>query len=106
MDAAAVLSLLDHIGASHQRMTALADVLDWDGLDAEWRRVHPKILELQQIPLDQLTGRERAQAAKQIASLLESEKRISARVGPWLEQARPLVDVFRKFPLRSEDDAS
>ncbi|GHU07180.1 hypothetical protein FACS1894158_15110 [Betaproteobacteria bacterium] len=106
MDAAAALILLEYIGESHQRMTALADVLDWDGLDAEWRRIHPKILELQQIPLDQLTGRERAQAARQIAGLLELEKRISARIGPWMEQVQPLLEVFRKFPLKSEDDAS
>jgi hypothetical protein len=105
MDAAAALFLLDHIGESHQRMSALADVLDWDGLDAEWRRIHPRIVELQQIPLDQLTGKERAQAAKQIAGLLESEKRISARVGPWMEQVQPMLEVFRKFPLKSEDDS-
>jgi hypothetical protein len=103
MDAAAVLSLLDHISESHQRMIALADVLDWDGLDGEWRRIHPKIVELQRIPLDQLTGKERTQAAKQIAGLLEFEKRISARVGPWMEQVQPLLEVFRKFPLKSED---
>jgi hypothetical protein len=103
MDAVAALSLLDHIGESHQRMAALADVLDWDGLDAEWRSIHPKIVELQRIPLDQLTGKERTQAAKQIAGLLEFEKRISARVSPWMEQAQPLLEVFRKFPLKNED---
>ena len=101
MDAA--LPLLDRIGESHQRMTALADALDWDGLAAEWWSIHPKIVELQQIPLDRLTGQERVRAARQIAGLLEIEKRISARITPWMEQVQPLLEVFRKYPLKSED---
>jgi hypothetical protein len=96
----AALSLLDRIGESHRRMAALADALDWDGIVAEWQGIHPQIVELRRMALDRLTDREREQAARQIAELLEFEKRISARITPWMEQARPLVETFRKYPVQ------
>jgi hypothetical protein len=98
----AVLPLLDRIGESHRRMVALAEALDWDGIVAEWRSIHPEIVELQRIPLDRLTAGERAQAAQRIAELLALEKRISARITPWMEQVRPLIEVFRKYPIRGQ----
>ena len=96
------LPLLERIGESHRRMTALAEALDWDALLEEWQNIHPKITELQQIPLDRLSADERAQASKQIAELLKFEERISARITPWMEQVSPLLEVFRKFPLKSD----
>ena len=92
-------SLLDRIGEGYRKMAALADALDWDTLTAEWQGIHPDIVKLQHTPLDRLTGKERAQAAKQITELLELEQRISARIVPWMEQTRPLLEVFRKYPL-------
>lgn len=98
----AALTLLDDIGKSHQRMAALADQLDWNGVIAEWTNAYPKIVELKQLPLDRLSGRERVEAAEQIATLLEFEQRISARITPWMDQVQPLLETFRKFPLKPE----
>jgi hypothetical protein len=100
MDAA--LSLIERIGESHRRMVALADALDWDGLVTEWRGILPRFIELRKLPLERLSVRERAQATKLIAELIEFEARISARITPWMEQARPLLETFRKYPLKSE----
>jgi hypothetical protein len=91
--------LLDRIGEGYRKMAVLAEALDWDDLIAEWQGIHPEIVKLQKIPLDRLTGKERAQAAKQITELLELGERISARIVPWMEQTRPLLEVFRKYPL-------
>jgi hypothetical protein len=101
MDAA--LALLEHIGESHRRMAALADALDWDGLSAEWRGIQPHIVELSELPLDRLDDRERTRAVSLMTELIEFEKRISARITPWMEQVRPLLEIFRKYPLRGED---
>jgi hypothetical protein len=99
-----VLSLLERIAASHRRMAALAEALDWDGLVAEWRDIHPRIIELEGLPLDHLSERERAQAVKQMTGLIEFEKQISARIAPWMEQVRPMLETFRKYPLHVEGD--
>lgn len=98
----AVLSLLERIGESHRRMAALAEALDWDGLVDEWRDIQPSITELSELPLDRLGDRERARASRLIAELIEFEKEISARITPWMEQVQPLLEIFRKYPLKSE----
>jgi hypothetical protein len=99
----AALTLIERIGESHGRMAALADALDWDGLVAEWRDISPHIVELRALPLDRLDDRERARAASLMTELIEFEKRISARITPWMEQVRPLLEIFRKHPLHDED---
>ncbi|MDR0440372.1 MAG: hypothetical protein LBI59_05225 [Candidatus Accumulibacter sp.] len=99
----ATLTLLDHIGESYRRMVTQADALDWDGLAEEWQRIHPKIVQLQRMTLfDHLGGQERTQAARQVAELLGFEERIKARITPWMEQVRPLLEVFRKYPIRGQ----
>ncbi|MDR0379912.1 MAG: hypothetical protein LBI62_08240 [Candidatus Accumulibacter sp.] len=99
----AVLTLLDHIGESYRRMVALADALDWDGMAEEWWRIHPEVVQLQRMTLlDHLDGQERARAARQIAELLGFEERITARITPWMEQVQPLLEVFRKYPIRGQ----
>jgi hypothetical protein len=98
----AVPALLERIGEAHRRMAAMAEALDWDGIIGEWQGISPQIAELRQIPLDRLTGETRAQAVRRIAELVELEERISARITPWMDQARPLLEVFRKYPIRNE----
>jgi hypothetical protein len=100
---AASLALLERIGESHRRMAALAEALDWEGLVAEWHDIHPNITELRELPLDRLDERERARAVSLITELIEFEKRISARITPWMEQVLPLLETFRKYPIRGED---
>ncbi|MDR3298939.1 MAG: hypothetical protein LBU43_02785 [Candidatus Accumulibacter sp.] len=98
----AALSLLDRIGEGHRRMASLADVLDWDGVADEWHGIYPNIVKLREITLDHLTDQERVQAAKQMTELIGFEKRISARIAPWMEQVQPMLEVFRKHPLDGE----
>ncbi|MDR0577052.1 MAG: hypothetical protein LBI87_05855 [Candidatus Accumulibacter sp.] len=93
------LALLGRIGEAHRRMAEMADALDWDGIVEEWESVYPAITELRQVSLDRMTGGERDQATRQIAELVELQKRISARITPWMEQVRPLLETFRKYPL-------
>jgi hypothetical protein len=102
MDAA--LALLDRIGEAYRRMDAMAEALDWDGIIGEWQGAHPLLAELERIPLDRLTGGARAEAARRIAELIEFQERIAARVTPWMDQARPLLEVFRKYPISALDD--
>jgi sugar phosphate isomerase/epimerase len=97
------LALLERIGASHRRMTALAEALDWDALVTEWHGIHPEVVALRELPLDRLGDRERARAASLIAELIEFEKRIAARITPWMEQVRPLLETFRQYPLHGKD---
>lgn len=98
----ATLTLLEDISKSHQRMVQLADQLDWDGVVKEWREVYPRIAELKRIPLGRLSGPERAEAARQLATLIEFEKRIAERITPWMDQVQPLLEAFRKYPIKPE----
>jgi hypothetical protein len=101
----AVPALLERLGEAHRRMAIMAEALDWDGLVGEWQGLAPQIAELRRISLDRLTGETRARAVRQIAELVELEERISARIAPWMDQARPLLEVFRKYPIRNEEGA-
>ena len=102
MDAA--LALLDRIGEAYRRMDAMAEALDWDGIIGEWQGIHPLIAELRQIPLNRLTGKPRDEAARRITELIKLQERITARVTPWMDQVRPLLEVFRKYPISASDD--
>jgi len=94
------LTLLKDISESHERMARLSSELDWDGVVGEWRGSYPKILELKKIPLNKLTGAERAEASRLIAKLISFEEQVSGQVSPWMDQVRPLLETFRKYPLK------
>ena len=98
------LTLLRNIGSSHERMAQLADKLDWQGVNAEWANAHPMLLELGKISLEKLPPQERTEAAQLIRKLLALEEQVSARATPWLDQARPLLESFRKYPLNRPED--
>ncbi|MDR2452405.1 MAG: hypothetical protein LBE85_11715 [Candidatus Accumulibacter sp.] len=100
----AALVLLDRVAEAHHRMDAMAEALDWDGIIGEWQEVYPRIVELRQLPLDRLGEVPRARAARRIAELIELQERISARITPWMEQAQPLLEVFRKYPVSASGD--
>ena len=91
--------LLSQINEGYRKMAAFAEALDWDRLVNEWQNTHPDLTRLRQIPFEHLPAQEREQAAKQIAELLKLEQSISARALPWMEQVRPLLDVFQQYPL-------
>ncbi len=93
------LTLLRNIGRSHERMAQLAEKLDWQGVNAEWANASPMLLELKKTPLEKLPSQERTEAARLIRKLLALEEQVSARAAPWLDQARPLLESFRKYPL-------
>lgn len=94
------VTLLKDIGESHERMVELSSELDWDGLVGEWRSSYPKILELKKTPLNRLTGAERAEASRLIAKLIALEEQVSGRISPWMDQVRPLLETFRKYPIK------
>ncbi|MDR1708696.1 MAG: hypothetical protein LBS70_03160 [Candidatus Accumulibacter sp.] len=94
------LALLDRIGESHRRMAAMADKLDWDNLAAEWQAIQPALAELRDLAIERRPPAERAEAAKRATELLALQKHITDRVAPWLDQARPLIEVFRKYPIK------
>jgi len=94
------LTLLKDIGKSHERMVDLAGKLDWNGVAKEWSEMTPKLMALKKLPLAQLSARERMEASEQLAKLIAFEEQISARITPWMEQVRPLLESFRKYPLK------
>jgi len=94
------LALLKDIGDSHERMAKLSSELDWDGVVGEWKNSYPKILELKKIPLNKLTGAERTEASRLIARLIAFEEQVSGQVSPWMDQVRPLLETFRKYPIK------
>ena len=96
-----VLTLLSDIGKTHERIVELANQLDWDGVNDEWKIALQKLLVLRTFPLDQLSGQEREEAIQHIRKLLELEERISGKITPWLEQVRPLLESFDKYPPES-----
>lgn len=101
-----VLALLDDIGRCHERIADLANRLDWDGVSNEWQATRLKLRELENHPLDQLSGHERSEAAQQIEKLLELEQRISDQIIPWLDQVRPLLESFNEHPIASKQNGT
>ncbi len=80
-------------------MVLLAGQLDWNGVTREWDDLSPKLVELKKLRLTQLSENERAEASELLAELITLEKQVSARITPWIEQVRPLLESFRKYPL-------
>lgn len=96
---ALALNLLKDIRKGHERMVLLAGQLDWNGVTREWDDLSPKLVELKKLRLTQLSENERAEASELLAELITLEKQVSARITPWIEQVRPLLESFRKYPL-------
>ncbi|MEI7431780.1 MAG: flagellar protein FliT [Betaproteobacteria bacterium] len=97
------MTLLQKLNDSHQNMLRMADALDWDGLEKSWQDAEVAFAALMKIPLNQLTGNERSEVRKLIENLLELQKLISGQVKPWLEQVRPLLESFERYPLTSDN---
>ena len=93
------LILLKDIRVRHERMVRLAGQLDWNGVTKEWDDLLPKFVELKKLHLGQLSKNERAEASELLAELIGLEKQVTARITPWIEQVRPLLESFRKYPL-------
>ena len=97
------LTLLRDLDKRHKAMVDLANDLDWDGLDREWHaaEIHFAAL-MKKPPLAELTGSDYVEAQKLIGSLLAQQKLITDKVRPWMEQVRPMLDSFDRYPLKPE----
>ncbi len=100
--ASPVLTLLEDIGRSHERIARLSGQLDWDGVNSEWQLTYRKLLELKSFSLDELPDSEKTKVAQQIERVLELEQQISEQIAPWLEQVRPLLESFSEHPIAPE----
>ncbi|MEI7611296.1 MAG: flagellar protein FliT [Betaproteobacteria bacterium] len=97
------LSLLRDLHKRHETMVNLANELDWDGLDREWHAAERHFATLMSMPpLAELTGSDYVEAQKLIARLLAQQKLITEKVRPWMEQVRPMLDSFDRYPQKPE----
>jgi hypothetical protein len=97
------LTLLRELATRHETMVSLANALDWDALDREWHAAesHFAVL-MKRPPLAELTGSDYAEAQQLIGRLLAQQKLITEKVRPWMEQVRPMLDSFDRYPLKPE----
>lgn len=94
------LALLRELDAQHGIMVGMANALDWDGLNQTWQATEINIATLTKLKLlSALAPNEIPEARKLLGNLLAQQKFISERVKPWMEQVRPLLDSFNRFPL-------
>jgi hypothetical protein len=97
------LALLRELDQRHKTMVRLANDLDWDGLDREWQAAESHFAELMKKPPPaDLTGNDYAEAQQLMGSLLAQQKLITEKVRPWMEQVRPMLDRFDRYPLKPE----
>jgi hypothetical protein len=95
------LALLRELHSDHENMAQMASVLDWDGIGKAWEGVEVKLASLKKIPLIELKGNERQEARDLIEKVLRLQKLISDQAKPWMDQVRPLLESFDRFPLTS-----
>lgn len=99
---APALELLRDIEKRHERMSRMADDLDWKGVQEEWSLAERQIKALQQFPLTGLKGADRTEAARLIRNQLALQQHISERARPWMDQVRPLLDCFKAYPIKPD----
>lgn len=97
------LTLLRELDKRHATMVRLAETLDWDSLDKEWQAAENDFAALmKQPPLSAIPSSERPEIQQLVDNLLAQQKLISERVHPWMEQVRPMLDSFDRYPLKPE----
>jgi hypothetical protein len=83
-------------------MSGMSDTLDWEGLEKTWQAAEPCFLALAKTSLTSLSLGERSEARQLIENLLNLQKHISGQTLPWMDQVRPLLDSFERYPLTSD----
>ena len=95
------IELLNAIRAGHERMVAATVRLDWAMLDDEWQAMSGQFLELERMLPDRLAQNERGEARHLIEQILTLQGSVSTHAEPWMEQVKPLLEVFAKYPVGS-----
>jgi hypothetical protein len=98
------LILLRQLNAHHETMSRMSDTLDWDGLEKTWQAAESSFSALLKTPLSDLPPSERTEARQLLENLLSLQKHISGQTLPWMDQVRPLLDSFERYPLTSDTD--
>jgi hypothetical protein len=82
-------------------MAQMANALDWDGVGSAWEGAEVRLALLRKIPLTELKGNERLEARHLIGNVLRLQNLISEQAKPWMDEVRPLLESFDRFPLTS-----
>jgi hypothetical protein len=93
---------LRQLNAYHETMSRMSDALDWDGLEKTWHAAESSFSALVKTPVASLSVSERTEARQLIEKLLSLQKHISGKTIPWMDQVRPLLDSFERYPLTSD----
>ncbi len=99
------IDLLQKIHSSYERMWQMAEGLKWDEITAEWDATEKLMVNLTKVHLTSLVGTDRVKAADLIEKILALQEKITARVKPWQEQVRPLLESFKRYPLKIKLEA-
>lgn len=94
------IDLLQKICSSYERMLQMAELLQWDEITTEWNITEKLLTSLTKTHLTALAGADRVKAADLIEKILALQEKITARIKPWQEQVRPLLDSFKRYPLK------
>jgi hypothetical protein len=83
-------------------MSRMSDALDWDGLEKTWQAAEASFSALLKTPLSDLPLSERNEARQLLENLLSLQKHISGKTLPWMDQVKPLLESFERYPLTSD----
>lgn len=97
----AALTLLRELNNDHQNMAQMAIILDWDGVSSVWETAETRLSLLRKMSLTELQGNDRLEARQLIENVLKLQDLISEQAKPWMDQVRPLLESFDRFPLPS-----
>jgi hypothetical protein len=93
---------LRQLNAYHETMSRMSDALDWDGLEKTWHAAEASFSALLKTPLSGLPLSERTEARQLLENLLSLQKHISGKTLPWMDQVKPLLESFERYPLTSD----
>lgn len=94
-----ILETLHQLQSCHQRLARQSEKQDWDAVLIEWKNAEELFFKLQKHSLTRLTKAHQIEARVLIEELLATERIIMARIGPWMEQVKPMLEAFSRTSM-------
>ncbi|MBI2307784.1 MAG: hypothetical protein HYU78_10845 [Rhodocyclales bacterium] len=90
----AMLATLRQLKECHQRLAAQTEVLNWEGVLSEWQNADKLFADLRSETVESLPAEQKEEARILMEEVLATEQAMVARIKPWMEQVRPMLESF------------
>lgn len=101
-----MLATLRQLKDCHQRLAERTEALDWDAVLSEWQTAERLFADLRPHSIATLPAKPQAEARALMEEILATQRAMAARIGPWMEQVRPMLDAFARTSASSTTDSA